>query len=314
MGYGVPNNGHLVTVFSTNGTRVVETNINGAFGISGNGGANGYITNSSRGGLRFGGNLWFGGRNLIVAGSGATHFAGNIVRGASLSTATSSTPHLILSGNNVNWISTLNVGRETLVFVKRNGALGTGANVVANRGTLGFRSHAGTTLNYNHTDVQPIQVNGPGAVRAWGQPEVGAIYHDGGGSPTNLNTFTGDIRLIGHTYFGARGDVGGLHLSGKITSNSSSNWPNGYWFVKVGPGLVALSNPNNAWLRTYIYGGVLRITNNNALPAGNLILGGGGILELGSGNFSRSLGTGSNQVRWSSFGGGFSAYGANREV
>jgi len=70
IGQGVPNNGTLVAVFSKNGTRVVETNINGEVVFYGNSN-NGYITNQSRGGLRFGGNLWFGRRNLIVSGSGA---------------------------------------------------------------------------------------------------------------------------------------------------------------------------------------------------------------------------------------------------
>jgi len=326
VGVGLASGGRLITVIS-NGTKVVETNINRPLVVD-----NGvlwrdfWITNNSRGGLRFGHNVWIGMQHLKIAGSGATHFAGWSLFGTSLgdvptgsiSTVTSSTPHLILSSIGTHalypWTGALNVGAETLVFIKRNGALGTGANVVASGGTLGFRSHAGATLNYNYVNTASLQVSGTGAVRAWGQPAVGAIYHDGGGSPTNLNTFTGDIQLAGHTYFGARGDAAGLHLSGKITSSSSTSWPNGYWFIKTGPGLIALSNPNNAWLRTYIYGGVLRIVHNNALPAGNLILGGGGILELGSGNFARQLGTGNGQVRWTSASGGFSAYGAGRTV
>jgi len=315
LGAGLPDNATLLKVMST-GTKVVETNINKAMGTQGPAGSSGWIINDSRGGLRFGGGFWVNSRSLKISGSGATHFAGELRNAGSISTVQDWVPHLILSGNNANWGGALNIGAETLVFIKANAALGTGANLLAHGGTLGFRSHAGTTLNYTAANTERIDARGPGAVRAWGQPAVGAIYHDGGGNAATgaLNTFTGDIRLIGHTYFGARGDAGGLHLSGKITSNSSTNWPDGYWFIKTGPGLIALSNPNNAWLRTYIYGGVLRITHNNALPTGNLILGAGGILELGSGNFSRSLGAGSNQVRWSSFGGGFSAHGANREV
>jgi len=189
------------------------------------------------------------------------------------------------------------------VFVKRNGALGMGANNVASGGTLGFRTHVGWTLNYNHADVQAIQVSGLGAVRAWGQPAVGAIYHDGGN-----NIFTGDIQLLGHTTIGARGDAGGLTLSGQITGN--------YWFGKVGSGLITLSNANNNWGGfTEIFGGVLRITHNNAIPSRIYLK--GGILELGGGNFQRTLGSG---IQWGEGsglypnGGGFSAFGGNRTV
>jgi len=316
VGDGVPDYGNLVTVTS-NGTKVVETNIEGSVTFSSWNGqaASGFIINNSQGGLRFGGSLYFEERDLIISGSGATHFSNSLHSATgSVSTVNGLAPHLILSGDNTDWGGTLNVGAGTLVFVKRNEALGTGANIVASGGTLGFRSDAGTTLDYNDSGVQPIQVDGPGAVRAESQPAVGAIYHDGGGNAATdaLNQFTGDIQLTGDTWLGARGDAGGLTLSGKITGTN-------YWLNKRGLGLITLSNSQNSWGATGIESGVLRITHDDAI-SGNLRLS-GGIFELGSGNFARTLGSGTTQVRWGdtsnpalSASGGFSAYGGGRTV
>jgi len=313
LGVGLADGGNLVTVIS-NGQRVTENTIDNGIIVSGGSLYDRWIINNSRGGLRFGGQLFLGSQNLKVSGSGATYFANDIDGSGSISTVQDWVPHLILSGDNGNWSGDLNVGAETLVFVKSNGALGTGANVVASGGTLGFRSDAGTTLNYDHDDVQALQVSGPGAVRAWSQPAVGAIYHDGGGNAAtgDLNQFTGDIQLTGDTWFGARGDAGGLTLSGKITGT-------GYWLNKRGLGLITLSNAQNSGWATGIESGVLRITHDDAI-SGNLRLS-GGILELGSGDFSRTLGSGSDEVRWGdasipalSSSGGFSAYGGARTV
>jgi len=117
--------------------------------------------------------------------------------------------------------------------------------------------------------------------------------------------------MTGDTWFGARADFnGGLKLNGVISG--------GYTFIMVGPGLITLGAANTWSGDTHIDGGVLRLAHTNALPNINLILGGnyttsGGILELGTGNFSRSLGTGLNEVRfWGS--GGFSAFGGDRTV
>jgi len=219
-----------------------------------------------------------------------------------ISTVNGSTQHLVLQANNWNsdWSGTLNVGSGTLVFVKRDRALGKGANLVASGGTLGFRAHVGATLNYNGP-TQTIQVSGLGAVRTWGKPAVGAIYHDGG-----INRFWRDITMTGDTWFGARGDQGGLLLNGEIFSKD-------YTFTKVGLGMISLGNESNHWGATVIRDGVLRITDPKALSSGNLNLN-GGILEIGSDRvFWRDLGTGANQVYWTADG-GFSAVGTRREV
>lgn len=319
IGYGVPSDGNLVTVNSS-GTKVVETNINGTVYFSANTGWDGFIINHSQGGLRFGG-LIQGSRYLRVSGSGATHFAGNLDIGGGIETVPGSGTHLILSGEALYYLN-LRVGAETLVFVKRNKALGSVNSylTIDYGGTLGIRSHVGESLNYS--EQATLNVSGPGAVRALGRPAVGAIYHDGGGSPTDLNQFAGTIIMTGDTTFGARGDAGGLLLSGEVYS---STYPSNDSFSKVGLGLITLSNPNNDWTgSTIIWDGVLRTAIDttfgappgSAIPTFSTIYLKGGILELGDTNFNGVLGS---KIQWGDdFGndasGGFSAFGGNRSV
>jgi autotransporter-associated beta strand protein len=62
-------------------------------------------------------------------------------------------------------------------------------------------------------------------------------------------------------------------------------------------------------------GHTLSLRGTTALPAGNLKLGRGAILELGSGNLTRPLGTGPGEVYLpTNDGAGFAAHGANRSV
>jgi len=314
LGVALPNNGNLITVVSDGYTKfVTENNIEADIVLHKTEIARSFwIRNDSLGGLRLGGTLDIGEQNLFVSntgsftgGSSAVHFHTDITGKGNISTVNGYAQHLVLQGNNGNWGGTLNVGAGTLVFVKQNSALGTGANRVSNGGTLGFRSHVGDALEYTDKDVDTIQVTGEGAIRAWGHPAVGAIYHDGGGAPDELNTFDGDIEMLGSTWFGARGDAGGLTLNGQISGAR-------YMFTKVGPGLISLTNANNTWERTELRGGALRIAKKSVLPDAVLLLN-GGILELAGDDFARGLGLETGQVFWVSSG-GFSAYGGNRSV
>ncbi len=86
-------------------------------------------------------------------------------------------------------------------------------------------------------------------------------------------------------------------------------------------GTLELTASNTYTGPTTVSGGVLRLSNSGALPGGttaastgsNLVLD-GGVVELNAGDFTRSLGSGSGQVQFTAFGGGFSAVGANRIV
>ncbi len=88
---------------------------------------------------------------------------------------------------------------------------------------------------------------------------------------------------------------------------------NGY-LLKQGDGVLELTAANTYTGQTYVNYGGLMISSANALGTGNLVFNGGrGILILAHDDMTRSLGSGVNQVRFST-GGGFAAYGADRKV
>jgi len=238
---------------------------------------------------------------------------------------------MILSGNSPNWKGQLTVNHGFLVATANN-ALGSSANrtVAINEtwsgATLAFRpKFVGTGLSnsagFDYTTAQAVTVKGMGYLRPWGSADpydpysalnlrpVGAIYNDGGN-----NTFAGNITMLGHTWFGSRHGV--LTLSGRIRQSGGN-----YTFTKVGHGVIALSNPGaqwlgseNEWRQTVIREGVLRINEEKSLPNAHIRFE-GGIFELGSGDFSRLLGTGNGQINWlSNRDGGFSAFGGERTV
>lgn len=96
-------------------------------------------------------------------------------------------------------------------------------------------------------------------------------------------------------------------MSGPLTGPGASG------LNKTGSGVLVLSNSNSYAGTTKVDGGVLRLENAGALPSGNLDLTGGGILGLGAGDLSRSLGTGIDHIQWTGEG-GFAAFGADRTV
>ena len=90
--------------------------------------------------------------------------------------------------------------------------------------------------------------------------------------------------------------------------------------TKTGSGTQILSGSNSYSGATTISAGVLRLDSANAISGGIGSAGGasaltinGGVLGLGNGDFSRGLGTATNQVQITG-GGGFAAYGAHRTV
>lgn len=91
--------------------------------------------------------------------------------------------------------------------------------------------------------------------------------------------------------------------------------------TKAGNGLWTLSGSNVYSGATTVSNGVLLLNSAFALPGGIGSGGGisslslnGGVVGLGNGDFSRGLGTATNQVQFAAPGGGFAAYGANRVV
>jgi len=312
LGAGLADGGRLITVISNGGAHS-ETNINNGIVLDDMvSGRARWIVNHSQAGLRLSETVNLGSQQLRISGTGATHFSGSLSgtgKVSSISESQYATPHLILNANNSGWSGGLSVGVRTLVFVKADRALGTGATVVTQGGTLGFRSHGdGPSLDYSNP-AGALSVRGFGAARQVGKLGIGAIYHDGGN-----NLFSGDITLAGSTYFGARGDSGGLTLSGAILGSG--------FFYKIGSGLITLTNPNSPARTISIDQGVLRITEQQHV-AGAIRFAGAkllypdssGILEL-SGNVNSltlEIGTGAGRIQWRGAG-GFSAFGGDRSV
>jgi autotransporter-associated beta strand protein len=102
-----------------------------------------------------------------------------------------------------------------------------------------------------------------------------------------------------------------LNISSVIADNTSSTG-----LTKSGPGMVVLSGANTYSGNTNVNGGILKLDNASALgtTGGNIAMH-GGILGLtnNSGDFTRAVGTGANQVQFLGSG-GFAAYGNDRIV
>jgi len=91
--------------------------------------------------------------------------------------------------------------------------------------------------------------------------------------------------------------------------------------IKDGPGKLAVSGVNTYAGTTELKNGVLRLDNASALGGGNLKFSGNVYtaptvigLTATSGDFTRNIGTGNNQVQWPGGAGGFAAYGGNRNI
>jgi fibronectin-binding autotransporter adhesin len=110
--------------------------------------------------------------------------------------------------------------------------------------------------------------------------------------------------------------------TGKLTLDVKLGAGNGA-FEFFGAGLVDWTRPANASGTATIGGGVLRQAGTNGVlldatasgsGSGNIILAGGGVLEISDAtNITRNVGTGSGAIKWIGDG-GFSAFGATRAV
>lgn len=113
-----------------------------------------------------------------------------------------------------------------------------------------------------------------------------------------------------------------LDLTGPVTWSGSTS-------SVAGQGMTIVSGPTSGtgalWLGRQLnfapengtapQGQVLSIRGSSSLPLGNLLISQAAILELGNGDFTRSLGTGANQVQLpTKAGAGWAAFGADRAV
>lgn len=111
------------------------------------------------------------------------------------------------------------------------------------------------------------------------------------------------------------GGAGNVSVTGIISSGGLD-----ISILKEGSGTLTLSGANTYSGTTTLLEGILKLSNNNAIPGGigasggsaNLIIN-GGILGLDSNNFQRGVGTTAAQVSFTGSG-GFAAYGTDRDV
>ncbi|HOF18509.1 MAG TPA: autotransporter-associated beta strand repeat-containing protein, partial [Phycisphaerae bacterium] len=175
------------------------------------------------------------------------------------------------------------------------------ANLVLNGGTLQYTGPA-VTIDRNFSLPQ-------------GSSSGGTLDASGTGALTITGNVTGGTTGTKYLYLtGTNTDAN--TLSGAIADGSGSTTR----LYKTGTGTWALSGNNTYSNSTNVNEGVLLLNSANALPGGigssggtSALLINGGVVGLGHGDFSRDVGTGVDEVRFSGSG-GFAAYGADRAV
>lgn len=208
-------------------------------------------------------------------------------------------------------------------------ALGTGADQVQWTGHGGFAAFdadrivnlggAGSTVQWNAGGFVP---NGSVLVFGYGngtdsQDSTHTVDFQ---NPIDLNGGTRSIRVNDGNNGGAMGAarIDAILSGGLINSTGTGS------FTKDGTGVLSLTVANTYTGQTRVNDGVLLLSHVNALPGGTGLTGGTSNLRISgnagivgltatSGNFTRELGTGVEQVQWTS-GGGFAAYGVDRFV
>jgi fibronectin-binding autotransporter adhesin len=290
-----------------NATRTIEMSSSGYATVDAR--LSGTLSGSGTGGLTITG---YGVLELTATNTytGATTVSGGILRLSNSTALPGGTGaigglgSLVLDGGVVELASTdftrgLGSGQGQAQFTANGGGFSAyGANHVVN-----FSNSAALTWGATNGFLPS------GAPLMLGSPSDNAtlIFQN----PINLGTSGGTVQITGGyaTLYG----LPDARLSGALSGTSG--------LTITGYGVLDLTASNTYTGATTISGGVLRLSNSAALPGGTASTGGisnlvlnGGVIELATTDFTRSLGTGQGQARFTANGGGFSAYGANRVV
>ncbi|MES2308933.1 MAG: autotransporter-associated beta strand repeat-containing protein [Verrucomicrobiota bacterium] len=273
-----------------------------------------------------------GGAALTVNGSTNTSYAGTIVGAGSVVKTGSGTWEL--TGNNNGFSGQTEIKGGTLRLSSANAwstssnIKFTGSNALPDKGGILELGYGDFTGNLG-TGVGEIQFAGNGGFGAYGATRSVNIGNDGrtlqwgvtsgfiqagsilkfAGSTSNAMLdfkngidFAGAIRTVEVNNGTAAIDT---RFSGVLSNGGLSKW---------GAGVLELTGNNTYTGQTRINDGSILVTSANGLGTGNLTFENtGGALGLGTGDFTRGLGTGNNQVQFNASG-GFYAYGANRSV
>lgn len=238
---------------------------------------------------------------------------------------------------------TLNSGNDTLLDLRNDVGQNFGKNLNWNNpGTLTINTDqaiGGSGANQTHALGDLINTNNTGASTL--------VVTSGNDYGLTIGKYTTGQSGSGNPAYTIRNNSGGLltfaeiearHAGGAATSLSALTFEGTGDIVVTGDILQVDANPSTAsggvrlvkngnttltlnGVSTYsgsttVNAGVLRLNNAGALPSNTLILG-GGVVGLGAGDFTRSLGSG--QLQWTTVanggtGGGFAAFGADRIV
>ncbi|HSI07999.1 MAG TPA: autotransporter-associated beta strand repeat-containing protein [Rariglobus sp.] len=246
------------------------------------------------------GNIVKTGSALFIA-SGNNTYTGDTTLTAGTFRAASATA---LSGNS-NIV--LNGGILEFTAGDYLGTLGTGGGQLRFTGSGGFSAFGGN---------RKVTLNN-GSSLTWGDASFIAS-----GNQLILSSGTADstVELTNALALGASGS--GTRIlavnngSAAVDARLSGNLSDGagtYSFQKSNAGTLELTGTNTYKGETIIAGGALRLGSAGALSASSNVVLSGGVLELGTGDYTAALGTGAGQVRFAG-NGGFSASGANRAI
>jgi autotransporter-associated beta strand protein len=276
--------------------------------------------------------------NLTVGG------VGNVVINDAIVTTTGTLTKdgagtLTLAGNNIySGITTISAGTLQVGDGGTSGTLGSG-NVVNNSSLVINRSDAITVSN-TLSGTGTLTKLGAGTLTLTRSNAFSrsttisegalALTHERALQNSTLNYNAGGGTIVfgtnsaAFTLGGLTGDKGlslansdGAAIVLTVGNNNSNTTYSGVLsesgsLIKAGTGTLTLEGANTYSGSTAINGGMLRLNNANALGSGNLNLN-GGLLGLGAGDFTRSLGTGVGMVQLNG-NSGFAAYGADRLV
>lgn len=261
------------------------------------------ITNNSVDNLTFNGNLT-NNAGMVIDGPGAVSIDSASYSGAGSITKNGSGTLFLRKSTGPAHNTTVNAG---ILSIDSSNALDDTPS-----STVTIASGASMEISNATTTSSVINVSGNG-VNYGTQGNIGAIFGAPGPKGTNYLVQM-PVNMTANTSFGAFEGV-------TLTFGSSTIKDNGgaYSFTKVGEGAVILNNSaSNLWTGdTIIKEGLLgALTDMNSLPGGyttpgtgknpgRLVLDGGvfGVVNNSTTPFTRSVGSGANQINWAGDGG-----------
>ncbi|MEA3210849.1 MAG: fibronectin-binding autotransporter adhesin [Chthoniobacter sp.] len=185
----------------------------------------------------------------------------------------------------------------TLVIGAGAGSTGTlalnGFNLSTANLTFGGAAATATTQGtINVGSGSTLTLNGPVTYTSTGNPLGASVT----GGTVDLASATRTFTIGDSTSTGAELAISSVIANGGIT--------------KAGTGTMVLTGANTYAGPTTIQAGALQANSGAGLSAASALVLDGGVLQgNGTAAFNRNLGTGANQVTWTSNGGGFSAQG-----